>query len=97
MIVTLLDDRVIIEDDAGMNAKGVKRFLTIGAMHKERESLSPRFKRPRTGRYGVGRLSFLLSSRPLRLGPEREGSIKRLGLTGSALEPATSWSWTGLL
>lgn len=59
VIVTVSEGYVVVEDDAGMDEGGVGRFLTVGSTHKQLEPVSPRFGRPRTGRYGVGRLSFL--------------------------------------
>ena len=52
---------VVIEDDAGMNSDSVNKFLILGSPHKLTNTLSPKFKRIRTGRYGTGRLSFLTS------------------------------------
>lgn len=59
VIVTVSDDYVVVEDDAGMDGKAVERFLVVGSAHKQLEPHSPRFGRARTGRYGVGRMSFL--------------------------------------
>src|ERR687886_1857307 len=62
VLITLLKNgTVIIEDDAGMNPDSMEKFLIIGSPHKKYDSLSPRLKRIRTGRYGTGRLSFLTS------------------------------------
>lgn len=59
VIVTVSDEYVVVEDDAGMNEDSVGKFLVVGSTHKQLEPLSPRFGRARTGRYGVGRMSFL--------------------------------------
>jgi hypothetical protein len=57
--VTVGGDYVVVEDDAGMDQQGVERFLTVGSIHKQFEPFSPKFRRARTGRFGVGRMSFL--------------------------------------
>lgn len=67
VIVTVADDYVVVEDDAGMDSRAVERFLTVGSTHKQLEPTSPRFRRARTGRYGVGRLSFLASFGALKV------------------------------
>ena len=59
LIVTVSDDYIVVEDDAGMDEKAVERFLVVGSAHKQLEPYSPKFGRARTGRYGVGRMSFL--------------------------------------
>ncbi|MEM2816251.1 MAG: ATP-binding protein [Candidatus Bathyarchaeia archaeon] len=59
VIVTVTPDYIVIEDDVGMDERGMDLFLTVGSAHKQKELVSPRFGRARTGRYGVGRLSFL--------------------------------------
>ncbi len=62
VIVSILSNgNVVIEDNAGMNLESIKKFLILGSPHKSNESISPKLKRIRTGRYGTGRLSFLTS------------------------------------
>src|SRR6478735_1787011 len=62
VLITILNrDSVCIEDDAGMDQEGVQKFLLLGSPHKRIDTISPKFKRVRTGRYGTGRLSFLTS------------------------------------
>src|SRR5438105_7781986 len=58
LITVLQDGSLVIEDDAGMDQNGMEKFLLLGSPHKRVESVSPRLKRIRTGRYGTGRLSF---------------------------------------
>lgn len=62
VIITILSNgNVVIEDNAGMDFESIKKFLILGTPHKSDETLSPKLKRIRTGRYGTGRLSFLTS------------------------------------
>src|ERR671932_2832510 len=62
VLVTILNNgSIVIEDDAGMDHNAMERFLLLGYPHKRNESISPKLKRIRTGRYGTGRLSFLPS------------------------------------
>jgi hypothetical protein len=67
LITILKDGSVCIEDDAGMDKDGVDKFLLLGSPHKRIESISPKFKRVRTGRYGTGRLSFLTSFERMKI------------------------------
>lgn len=60
VVITLLrDGSVVVEDDVGMSAGDFESFLLVGSPHKAEERLSPKFGRPRSGRYGTGRLGFL--------------------------------------
>ena len=55
VLVTVLDNgNVVIEDNAGMNSNSMDKFLILGSPHKAEETLSPKLKRLRTGRYGTG-------------------------------------------
>ena len=62
VLITILNDNSIsIEDNAGMDESEIQKFLLLGSPHKKVDSISPKLKRVRTGRYGTGRLSFLTS------------------------------------
>jgi hypothetical protein len=68
VLITILNGgSVCIEDDAGMDQEGVQKFLLLGSPHKRIDSISPKFKRVRTGRYGTGRLSFLTSFERMKI------------------------------
>ncbi|MGC8849033.1 MAG: ATP-binding protein [Candidatus Bathyarchaeia archaeon] len=75
VLVTLTSDGCIaVEDDAGMDEVALGRFLVVGSPHKQEERRSPRFGRQRSGRYGLGRLSFLTAFRRM-LVKTRRGSF----------------------
>lgn len=61
LITILSDNSISIEDNAGMDENEIQKFLLLGSPHKKVDSISPKLKRVRTGRYGTGRLSFLTS------------------------------------
>jgi hypothetical protein len=61
LITILSDNSISIEDNAGMDESEIQKFLLLGSPHKKVDSISPKLKRLRTGRYGTGRLSFLTS------------------------------------
>jgi hypothetical protein len=68
VLITILNDNSIsIEDNAGMNESEIQKFLLLGSPHKKLDSISPKFKRIRTGRYGTGRLSFLTSFEKMKI------------------------------
>ena len=68
VLITILNDNSIsIEDNAGMNETEIQKFLLLGSPHKKLDSISPKFKRIRTGRYGTGRLSFLTSFEKMKI------------------------------
>jgi Histidine kinase-, DNA gyrase B-, and HSP90-like ATPase len=72
VIVTLQDDgNLTIEDNAGMDNDDMEKFLLLGSPHKVNESISPKLKRIRTGRYGTGRLSFLTSFEKMKIRTKR--------------------------
>lgn len=83
VIVTVANDYVTVEDNSGMDAEGVEKFLTMGSIHKQQQLVSKKFNRPLTGRYGIGTMSFLAFSE-LR-------SLK----CGSGLESLNAGAWTG--
>jgi len=68
VLITLLNDYSIsIEDNAGMDESEIQKFLLLGSPHKKVDSISPKLKRVRTGRYGTGRLSFLTSFEKMKI------------------------------
>jgi len=68
VLITILNDNSIsIEDNAGMDESEIQKFLLLGSPHKKLDSISPKFKRIRTGRYGTGRLSFLTSFEKMKI------------------------------
>jgi len=67
-LITILDDySVAIEDNAGMDEIEIQKFLLLGSPHKKDDSISPKLRRVRTGRYGTGRLSFLTSFEKMKI------------------------------
>jgi hypothetical protein len=86
LITVLKDGSVVIEDDAGMNADGMEKFLLLGSPHKKYDSISPRLRRVRTGRYGTGRLSFLTSFQNMKIRTKRDAFHKSILLEASLLD-----------
>jgi hypothetical protein len=87
VLVTLLKNgTVIIEDDAGMNPDAMEKFLILGSPHKKHDSISPKLKRIRTGRYGTGRLSFLTSFDNMRIRTRRDEFSKSILIDGNTLD-----------
>ena len=86
LITVLKDGSVLIEDDAGMDANGTEKFLFLGSPHKKYDSISPRLRRVRTGRYGTGRLSFLTSFQNMKIRTKRDAFHKSLLLEASVLD-----------
>ena len=87
VIVTVLGNGdIVIEDDAGMNFDSINKFLILGSPHKSNETLSPKFKRIRTGRYGTGRLSFLTSFNNMKIKTKLDKFSKTMVINGDVLE-----------
>jgi hypothetical protein len=86
LITVLSNGAIAIEDDAGMDQNGMEKFLLLGSPHKRTESISPKLKRIRTGRYGTGRLSFLTSFESMRLRTRRRNFTKALAINADVLE-----------
>src|SRR5919198_6619965 len=73
VVVTIQNNgNLTIEDNAGMDNDGMEKFLLLGSPHKANDSISPRLKRIRTGRYGNGRLSFLTSFEKMKIRTKRD-------------------------
>jgi hypothetical protein len=87
VLVTVLDNgNVVIEDNAGMNSNSMDKFLILGSPHKAEETLSPKLKRLRTGRYGTGRLSFLTSFDQMKIKTRLDNFSKTITIDGNTLE-----------
>lgn len=86
LVTVLSNGSIVIEDDAGMDQNGMEKFLLLGSPHKRTESISPRLKRLRTGRYGTGRLSFLTSFESMRIRTRRGTFTKALVINADVLE-----------
>lgn len=86
VLVTILKNGISIEDDAGMDQNGMEKFLLLGSPHKKVESISPRLKRLRTGRYGTGRLSFLTSFESMKIRTKRGPFHKAFMIDGNVLD-----------
>jgi hypothetical protein len=86
LVTVMSNGSIAIEDDAGMDQNGMEKFLLLGSPHKRTETISPRLKRIRTGRYGTGRLSFLTSFESMRLRTRRKSFTKALAINASVLE-----------
>ncbi|MEM3190166.1 MAG: ATP-binding protein [Candidatus Bathyarchaeia archaeon] len=71
VIVTLNPSYVVVEDDVGMDQAALEKFLVVGSIHKQRNPISPKFGRVRTGRYGTGRLSFLALFKSMKVRTKR--------------------------
>jgi hypothetical protein len=86
LVTVLSNGSIAIEDDAGMDENGMEKFLLLGSPHKRAESISPKLKRIRTGRYGTGRLSFLTSFESMRIRTRRGSFSKALAINAGVLE-----------
>ncbi len=87
VLVTVLENgNVVIEDNAGMNSNSMDKFLILGSPHKAEETLSPKLKRLRTGRYGTGRLSFLTSFDQMKIKTRLDDFSKTITIDGNTLE-----------
>src|ERR671921_17746 len=86
LVTVLSNGSIAIEDDAGMDQNGMEKFLLLGSPHKKTESISPKLKRIRTGRYGTGRLSFLTSFETMRIRTRRKTFTKALTINAGVLE-----------
>lgn len=86
LITILRNGSILIEDDAGMDAEGMEKFLLLGSPHKKYDSISPKLRRIRTGRYGTGRLSFLTSFESMKIRTRRESFNKSIILEASVLD-----------
>jgi hypothetical protein len=86
LVTVLKNGSVAIEDDAGMDRDSMEKFLLLGSPHKKVESISPKLKRLRTGRYGTGRLSFLTSFESMKIRTKKGGFSKAFKIDGDVLE-----------
>lgn len=86
LVTVLSNGSIAIEDDAGMDQNGMDKFLLLGSPHKKVESISPKLKRIRTGRYGTGRLSFLTTFESMKIRTKRGGFTKSIAIDANVLD-----------
>lgn len=86
LVTVLSNGSIVVEDDAGMDQNGMEKFLLLGSPHKKVESISPKLKRIRTGRYGTGRLSFLTSFESMKIRTKRGSFTKAIVINADVLE-----------
>jgi hypothetical protein len=86
LVTVMSNGSIAVEDDAGMDQNGMEKFLLLGSPHKKVESISPKLKRIRTGRYGTGRLSFLTSFESMKIRTKRGGFTKSIVIDAEVLE-----------
>ena len=86
LVTVLSNGSMVVEDDAGMDQSGMEKFLLLGSPHKKVESISPKLKRIRTGRYGTGRLSFLTSFESMKIRTKRGNFTKSIIIDTHVLE-----------
>jgi Histidine kinase-, DNA gyrase B-, and HSP90-like ATPase len=86
LVTVLSNGSIAIEDDSGMDQNGMEKFLLLGSPHKRIESISPKLRRIRTGRYGTGRLSFLTSFESMRIRTRRNNFTTTLVINAGVLE-----------
>ncbi|HEU4604890.1 MAG TPA: ATP-binding protein, partial [Nitrososphaera sp.] len=86
LVTVTSNGSIAVEDDAGMDQDGMEKFLLLGSPHKKVESISPKLKRIRTGRYGTGRLSFLTSFDSMKIKTKRGSFTKAIVIDTEVLE-----------
>src|SRR6059036_2288196 len=87
VLITILNDfSISIEDNAGMDESEIQKFLLLGSPHKKVDSISPKLKRVRTGRYGTGRLSFLTSFEKMKIRTRRDDFNLSILIDGNTLD-----------
>ena len=86
LVTVFRNGSIAVEDNAGMDERGMEKFLVLGSPHKRDERISPRLRRVRTGRYGTGRLSFLTSFESMTIKTKRDKFEKSIVIDGGSLE-----------
>ncbi len=86
LVTVTSNGSIVVEDDAGMDQNVMEKFLLLGSPHKKVESISPKLKRIRTGRYGTGRLSFLTSFDSMKIRTKRGSFTKAIVIDTEVLE-----------
>lgn len=86
LVTVTSNGSIAVEDDAGMDQNVMEKFLLLGSPHKKVESISPKLKRIRTGRYGTGRLSFLTSFDSMKIRTKRGSFTKAIVIDTEVLE-----------
>jgi hypothetical protein len=88
-IDALEDGTLIIRDEgkyAGMTDEDVEAFLTLGTARKRYKNYTDHYKRPISGRHGVGRFSFLTLYKQLNVENEKDMARTSFAITDEMLK-----------
>lgn len=90
VFINVFDDgTMMIQDEgghAGMSWEDVEAFVTVGTPRRRQQAFSEHYKRPISGRYGIGRFSFLKLYKRLDVETEREGVRLAFSITAELLQ-----------
>lgn len=67
------DHFTVRDDGSGMDEAGLREFFRIGSQNKRTEPLSPRYRRPRIGQFGIGKFAVLGACECFRVFTQRDG------------------------
>ena len=67
-------EKITVRDDgSGMDESGIHEFFKIGSQNKKMAPVSPRYRRPRVGQFGIGKFAVLSACKRFRIFTQRDG------------------------
>lgn len=63
----------IRDDGSGMDEGGIREFFTIGSQNKKYSPVSPKYKRPRIGQFGIGKFAVLTACDCFKIHTQKDG------------------------
>ena len=80
---------VIADDGHGMSADDINaKFLRVGYRRREKQALTPKYKRPVMGRKGIGKLSLFSIANTIEVQSVKDGDINGFTMSLSAIRKA---------
>lgn len=66
--INVAPETLTVRDDGwGMNEEGLREYFNIGSRNKRESPVSPYFKRPRIGQFGIGKFASLAACKRFRV------------------------------
>ena len=63
----------IRDDGSGMDEGGLREFFNIGSQNKKHSPVSPKYKRPRIGQFGIGKFAVLTACDCFKIHTQKDG------------------------
>lgn len=90
--ITLSDTQLSVHDNgSGMDEAGLHTYFTIGSHNKKDYPVSPKFKRPRIGEFGIGKFAVLAACKVFQVETQQGSFHARLVFDKTRWQAQPEW------